>query len=213
MDSKKSLLTIFHYSVNATTGITGLVSGYMIIMAFLALIGLLPKNMDASFEVPIYLENLPTNYPIEDLHPSFYNVGIELIGADLEIRPKNRTWPQTLGYLQGGLYVGFFFMIFYFLSKIIGEFRNDRPFSISNIKHFKWMGWLAISLAFYRYILGHLIAGIFADKFIVKNAVIIDGPSIWEINFIALFLGAVFLIISEVFKRGNYLQELEEQTV
>ncbi len=213
MNGKKSLLSVLLHLTNAGAGIIGLITSYLIFMALLAIIGLLPKNMDATFELPINIQNASAYYPAENLSQQFYSTHIEVKKAELEIMPRNRTWPQTLGYLQAAIYLSFFVGILISLSKILDNFNTDQPFISSNVKYFKWIGLLTIGIAVYEFFLEIIVTNIFADKFVVSNADILNAPSFWQINFIALFLGAVFLAIAEAFKKGVYLQKLEEQTV
>ena len=213
MNGKKSFISTLLHLTYAGAGIVGFITAYLVVMALLAMIGSLPKNMDATFELPINIHHTASHYPIEDLSQHFYGTNIEVKKAELEIMPRNRTWPQTLGYLQAATYLAFFMGILISLSKILENFNSDHPFISPNVKYFKWIGLLAICIAVYEFSLNILITNIFADKFIVKNADIVSTPSFWKINFMALFLGAVFLAIAEAFKKGVYLQELEKQTV
>lgn len=213
MNPRISLSNFLYYLVNMLIGILGLIIGYLCLMALLALFGLLPNWLEASFEVPIQLKNPEKFYTPTDLDDRFYSTHIEVKNATLEVKPQQQSWSQTLAYLHAAVYLFFFLGILYFLSKMLDSFRISQPFLRKNIIYLRWMGMLTIGLGLYTFFVRLVISSIFRDKFSVAHANLIDTPSFWDINFVLLFLGMVFLTLTQAFNIGAKLQEFEDQTV
>ncbi len=213
MDHKKSLIWVLGSLTNIGIGICGLVSGYLAIMALLALFGQLPDKLAASFEVPVHLQKMNELYPVKNLHEDYYSAHIEVKDAKLEVLSSKKRWPQALVYLLAGIYVSLFFLILVKLSRVLKTFKTSHPFSWENVGHIRWIGALLVGLGLYEFLVSTVVARIFHDKFRVSNALMLEMPSFWDLNFVALFAGLVLLALSEVFKVGAGFQELESQTV
>ncbi|MEL6256289.1 MAG: DUF2975 domain-containing protein, partial [Bacteroidota bacterium] len=138
---------------------------------------------------------------------------IEIQKANLEILPSERRWSQGIGYLHGAFYLGIYFAILLFLGKIFKSFKNGEQFSINNPSHIRKIGFFAIGLGFYEYLIMVFVCVYFHDKFILLNGSTISFPSLWEVKYSAVFMGLILLALAEVFNQGWELQELESQTV
>ena len=213
MKTKKTLVNTLYYITNTCLGALGLIYAYLLAMIVMALFGFLPNDLRATYELPLELHNAENYYTVSDLDSMYVSQGIEVKKAELEVLPDEPRWSQVFAYLQPVIYLGFFMAILHFLSKILVVFRSQTPFSISNVHYLRWIGLITIALGCYKFLIGLIVANTFYDKFEVKHATIIGGPSIWDFNYVAIFLGLVFLVLAEVFKTGHKLQELEEQTV
>lgn len=210
---KKSLPNFLYYSSNLGMGFFGLVIPYVLFIALLAFTGQLPENFTAFFEVPVQLENPSSYYKPHSLDENFQVQYIEVKKANLEILVKERSWSQSLGYIHAGIYLSFYFFILFFLGKIFKSFKDGESFSSKNPARIRKIGFLAISLGFYEYLIILFSCVYFHDKFELVNGTTIAYPSLWEIKYSAVFMGLIFLALAEVFNKGKELQELESQTV
>ena len=210
---KKSLPNFLYYSSKLGMGFFGLVIPYVLFIALLAFTGLLPENFNAFFEVPIQLEEPSSFYSPHSLDENFEVRYIEIKKANLEILPREKNWSQSLAYVHASLYLSLYFFILYFLGKIFKSFKDGESFSAKNPNYIQKIGFLAIGLGFYEYLIILLSCIYFHDKFTLVNGTTIDFPSLWEIKFSAVFMGLIFLALAEVFNQGKELQDLESQTV
>lgn len=210
---KKSFLQVLHLVTKAGIGLLGIACAYLFVMAIIGLLGLLPPHLHATFEVSIDLQNAQNFYPTEDLDPEYSVTHIEVPKANLEVLPKNKQWPQFLGYLFAAIYTAFFLFILTFLSRVLQTFKINQPFLKRNVSHIRWMGLITLGISIYEFCLNTFIAGFFSSKFSIHGADLKRGADLWEINFTALFLGLVLLTLAEAFKKGNELQTLEDLTV
>lgn len=213
MENSSSLINILYFLNSVAIGIAGLITGYLVVLALLALFGILPANRDVTFELPVKLNNIQSNYPVTSHSTQYSSTHIEAKDVELEILPTKRTYPQFFAHLMAASFVGFYLAILLFLGRIINTIRNGTPFQKRNVASIRWIGILTISIAVYEFLIGWIITSIFSSKFSVENAEILSTASIWDINFITIFLGLVFLVVAEVFRYGKQLQDLEDQTV
>ncbi|MEM8892719.1 MAG: DUF2975 domain-containing protein [Bacteroidota bacterium] len=210
---KKSLPNFLYYSSKIGMGFFGLIIPYVLFIALLAFTGLLPENFNAFFEVPIELEEPSAYFAPHSLDENFEIRYIEIKKANLEILPKERNWAQSLAYVHASFYLSLYFFILYFLGKIFESFKDGESFSAKNPTHVRKIGFIAIILGFYEYLIILLSCTYFHDKFELAHGTTIPFPSLWEINYSAVFMGLIFLALAEVFNQGRELQELESQTV
>lgn len=210
---KKPLLNFLYYGSNIWMGVFGLFILYMLFIAMLAFTGLLPEKFDAFFEVPVNLKNPTTYYSPSSLDEHYSVKYIEIKKANLEILPTERRWSQSIGYFHGAIFLAFYFAILLFLGKIFKSFKDGEQFSIENPAHIRKIGFLSIGLGIYEYLVMVFVCAYFHEKFELLNGTTISFPSLWEINYSAVFMGLIFLSLAEVFNQGWELQELESQTV
>ena len=210
---KKPLPNFLYYSCNLGMGIFGLLISYMLIVGFLASVGILPKSFDASIEVPVRLDNPIAYYQAKSLDAAYLPKEIEIKKASLEVVPVNRSWPQGIAYAHAAFYLTFYFAILFFLGKIFRSFSSESSFSPNNPSHLRKIGFVAIGLGLYEFLVMLLVASYFHNTFEVQHAETLAFPSFWDINLLAVFMGLIFLSLAEVFNQGWELQELESQTV
>ncbi|MEM6803047.1 MAG: hypothetical protein AAF696_16700 [Bacteroidota bacterium] len=182
-------------------------------MASLAFLHQLPRNFEASFEVPVRLNKPKAYYEAQSLSKYLFVKEIDIKKANLEVLTQGRSWPQGIGYLHAATYLGFFFYILFYLSKILKSFEHKIPFASRNPLYVRNIGFLTIGLGIYEFLIMLLVCSLFHDKFRVLNGHTIEFPSFWDLNIVAIFLGLVLLSLAEVFKQGEELQDLESQTV
>ena len=182
-------------------------------MACLAFLNILPKYHDASFELPVHLENPITYYEVENLSDYLFAKRIEIKKANLEIGTRDKSWPQGIGYLHAAVYLAFFFLILLYLSKILKSFEAKYPFTSRNPLFIRNIGFLSIGLGIYEFLIMLFVCRFFHDKFNLQHGKTLEFPSFWDLNLDAIFLGFILLALAQVFRQGEELQELESQTV
>lgn len=193
--------------------IMGLVVGIFLIFAIMALIGILPKELAGTFELPIILHHADQFYEVEDLHAIYQSTEIEVKKANLEVLPRDSNLAQALLFIIAAIYGVFNYLILLNLSHLLESFKTPAPFKRNNSRYIQIIGLLTIAFPLYKYLIEILVTSVFHKHFLLQNATIPTFPSIWNINFSMLFLGFIILILAEVFKVGADLQDLEEQTV
>ncbi|MEM7103975.1 MAG: DUF2975 domain-containing protein [Bacteroidota bacterium] len=198
---------------NLALAIFGLVAGYLVVMGLVALFGLMPESMNATFELPVKLQNMEAFYEVTDHDNQVTSTHFEVKKANLEVLPSNRTWTQAICYFHGVLYLGFFIGILCCFGRILKAFNNGLPFEKVNSRLLTWIGVLTIGLAVYQFLIHVLVGAVFAGKFTISNAVVQSIPSLLEIDLVAIFLGLIFMAFASAFKKGADLEEFEALTV
>lgn len=208
-----SLSSFLLLACRLALGILTMLISYLLVMASLAFFNLLPPHLEASFELPVQLKNPMDHYKVENLTEHLYIQEIEIKQANLEIRTKDRSWPQGIGYLHAAIYLSFFFFSLFYLGKIFKSFELTYPFSSGNPVYIRNIGFLSIGLGVYEFLIMLFVCSLFHDKFRLLHGNTLEFPSLWELNISAIFLGFVLISLAEVFKQGKELQDLESQTI
>ncbi|MEO1050918.1 MAG: DUF2975 domain-containing protein [Bacteroidota bacterium] len=213
MKTQRPLLNVLHVLTTVGSGLLGLITAYLLIVAIIALFGGLPEKMYATFEVPLSLHNTTSFYSPQEINSDFTVTHIEVKRAELEVLPKNTTWWQMIGYLHAALYIMHFFLVIFLLQRIFKDLKARHTFSRSHILRIRWIGLITISIGIYQFMVRLVVTRVFSGKFVVANADVAAFPTLADFNFVAIFMGMTFILLSEVFKEGTELQELEQQTV
>lgn len=212
MLGNKSLSNALFYLTAISAVIAALIVLYFLIMSFLGGINQLPKNFEASIEIPVQLHQINEHYPITALANNFDKVRIEVDKATLEAVPTNYRFGQCIFYLHAAFWTSFFFLVLFQLAKILETFQKGNPFPQENAQRFRRIGWLVLAFPVYNFLIRFGFSSGFQDAFEISNATILDY-SLWGFDFITFFLGGIILLLGAAFQSGAVLQEYEEQTV
>lgn len=213
MYSNKTLAEVLYGLSIAGIALFGIIIGYFLVMAMLALLGILPKYHDISLEVPVSLQETQTYFQPESQDDQFIAKGLHIQKAHIEAKPVDRIYLQSLGYFHASLYVGFFVGILYFLARILKHVKSGHPFHVQNSSFIRAMGLLSLGLGVYEFMILLFTSQYFHDKFTLSHGSTLAYPSVWDFNVVAIFLGLVLLVLSRTFALGSDLQDLENQTV
>ncbi|MEO1263948.1 MAG: DUF2975 domain-containing protein [Bacteroidota bacterium] len=213
MNKNKKLINLLKSLIDIVFWFVAAIFSFVLIWGVLSLFDFVPGNMSTTFEVPVRLQNLNEFYAIEDLNEAYEGTHIEVKRAELEVRIRANNWTQALPVLLISVFFGLFLGISHCLSRFLFFIQRNQPFNKRNADYLRWIGVLIIGIAGYGFLMEYFTIYSYGDHFKVSNAIIVESPSFWDISFDVIFIGCIFLIIAEAFERGNYLQELEEQTV
>jgi hypothetical protein len=167
MASKSSLPVILLWISRAGAILVGLITGFLIVMSFIALLGGLPNKMNATYEVPITLKNMEDFYITKDLNSKYQSTHFEVKKANLEVLPTNKRWPQFLAFFLAGVYLALFLGILILLSNILKAFTEKKPFAWSNVRMIRWIGYITIAIGIFEFIINIVISQIFHNKFAI----------------------------------------------
>jgi hypothetical protein len=172
------------------------------------------NDWNIQFDIPIQLSGLDEFYPIEFDNKIYKDIEIEIDKASLNIVPVgDRIQLQLFGYTHAILYVLFYFFIFKNLSKLLKSIKNKNPFSRASYHQVRNIGLIILGLAAYSVIFWFVIS-IVGSSFIQELDLINVSSGVYvDFEWATLFFGLLVLVLAEVFKAGNELKELEEQTV
>lgn len=213
MNSENKLPQLLYGTSILGISICTLLILYFMTFAILGLFGVPEKGRGLTFEVPISLNEPSAYFHPKSLDASFSVSHIEIQKANLEVKPQAKAYFQSLGYFHASLYVGFFLGILIFLAKLLKYVKEGDPFNPGNSYSIRNIGLLSIGLGVYEFLFMFGITRFFHHKFTLDHGHTLEYPSIWDMNLVAIFLGLVFISLSQVFKHGFELQDLESQTV
>ena len=215
---KKSVSSGLRYAVNGATAL--IITGILFQSAWF--FGLARKGLTMSFmawKIPIFFNvskeiGMPQSEltsTVLELHHLYHRTYLspQFITTDWVINTLNglNALNKTIALLA----------ILLLVRKILFAFSGDQPFEPHNTKRIKWIGWIIIfSELLERAIevgLGKYISGKFSyiggqlEYSWVENS-LFRGSMLT-----ILFLGAMLVLISEVFKRGSNMKEEQDLTV
>lgn len=201
-----------YYISNFAFVISALLVLYFIVMSLLALFECLPLNFEATFELPLILDNTSQFYSVNDLNDNFISKGIELKHVELEVLPVNNSFAQFLSYLHAAFYVSIFSFILFMISKIIKTLIDKESFHKLNSSRINKIALAITVLAIYDWFVRWIVDKLYVDLFIVNNARF-TSVTVLDITIELFFFALLLFTLSHVFKRGYELQDFENHTV
>lgn len=213
MDTTKSLSQVLYGISIAGIGLFAVITLYFLFMAAWASFGILPQYHEISVEVPISLDESSSYFSPKSLDNRFLPKEIEIKKANIEVKSKGLSYVSISGYIHASLYIGFFLGIMIFLARILGHVKKGDPFHPQNSVSIRAIGLLSLGIGVYEFLILLLVSQFFHDRFILSHGHTLSYPSLWELNWVSIFLGLVLLVVSRIFKEGSELQDLENQTV
>lgn len=209
----KMLLNVSYGITRVMVFVMGAAIGLALVMTILSSLNVTSPKWHASFGIPIALESVNKNYPVDFDKEYFSEAQIEVNAAELEVKPSEHSKWQALAYLHISIYMSFIWFGLFKLSSVLKNVKANTPFSVSNYKAIRTLGLLTLGLAAYSTIFRSLASFLFSGW---MEHISDPGFSLvanFNLNFETLFFGMLLLVLAEVFKAGNDFHELEEQTV
>lgn len=177
-----------------------LIIGFYILIGFLFLAG-----VSVSF-IPKEL----LDYDMANLE----NIDVQIKNVMYDIDPSlftgviNVKWVLVLGAFTGIVNVVFMQFILLQLKKVITDVKAKEPFSVSNIKRITHIGYAYVVSAFVL----PFVNGLFMFRAI--NLIIETNANInFMVHWQSIFMGALLVILANIFDYGSYLQEEYDMTV
>lgn len=142
------------------------------------------------------------------------NVNVQVMNIMYALEELNFTgivnvkWLIVFGMTIGAVNLFFLVYVLHMMKGVVKDVKGKAPFSDDNIKRLKYMG--------YAYLISAVALPLINNSLAVYVVNLLD---LWEadvnfmINFSAVFMGAIILILAGVFEYGETLQEDHDLTV
>lgn len=144
---------------------------------------------------------------IENINVQVMNVLYSLNNSTLT-GVINVKWLVVFGAFAAVLNLAFIYYIFRQLKRIVGDVKQEVPFSEHNILRLKRLG--------FAYVISSVVLPMINSGFmvyVVNLLDLFDANVNFQISLQSLFMGALILILATVFEYGKYLQEDHDLTV
>ena len=107
--------------------------------------------------------------------------------------------------------LGIGLLVLYQLRKLFATLVDKNPFNAENVRRIRIIGWAVISATILKAVLNTLVGAYFAQIIHLPGVELLAGIRIED--FSGVLLGAIVLILAEVFRHGADLQEDRDLTV
>ncbi len=177
-----------------------------------AFTGYLPERFVPSMEIPITVNNLNQYFDFSTLKDHYSDVELEMRGLNLELVPRSADNIEGWIYLFVAIYIAFYSYAAFLLYKILRSIAQGQAFDPAQYVRIRDLGIAVIVIELFHILIIPILGGLWSDLTNILPQGISTNFQL-EIDFAVIFLGMIILVLSEIFRQGSHLKELEELTV